>query len=132
MQHVNAEGEALATAGAEGDPGGPQVENAPAELSSCDPMYWSCPGAAGYKVRGQTYLKVWWTFCCMSAQTWLDWTELACPLLPAYWAQQGLQGQMLMYAASDIAMCRMLCHAVHCSHAKCQPSETIYRVQGQA
>ena len=63
MQHVNAEGETVATAGAEGDPEGPEVEHAPAELGTCDPKYWSCPGAAGYKVRGQTYLKVWETFC---------------------------------------------------------------------
>ena len=58
MQHVNAEGETVATAGEEGDGGGPNVAEAPAALGTCDPKYWSCPGAAGYKVRGQTSRKV--------------------------------------------------------------------------
>ena len=57
MQHVNAAGETVATAG--GDGGGPDGGPcAPANVGTCDPKYWSCPGAAGYKVRGQTYLKV--------------------------------------------------------------------------
>jgi len=55
---VNADGETVATAGEEGDGGGPATQDAPANLGTCDPKYWSCPGAAGYKVRGQTYLKV--------------------------------------------------------------------------
>jgi len=58
VQHVNADGERVATAGEEGDGGGPATQDAPANLGTCDPKYWSCPGAAGYKVRGQTYLKV--------------------------------------------------------------------------
>ena len=58
VQHVNADGETVATAGEEGDGGGPATQDAPANLGTCDPKYWSCPGAAGYKVRGQTYLKV--------------------------------------------------------------------------
>ncbi|DBA89089.1 hypothetical protein WJX77_009682 [Trebouxia sp. C0004] len=57
VQHVNADGETVATAGEEGDSGGPATQDAPANLGTCDPKYWSCPGAAGYKVRGQTYLK---------------------------------------------------------------------------
>jgi len=58
VQHVNADGETVATAGEEGDGGGPATQDAPANLGTCDPKYWSCPGAAGYRVRGQTYLKV--------------------------------------------------------------------------
>ena len=60
VQHVNAAGETVATAGGEeGDGGGPDGGLcAPANVGTCDPKYWSCPGAAGYKVRGQTYLKV--------------------------------------------------------------------------
>jgi len=58
VQHVNADRETVATAGEEGDGGGPATQDAPANLGTCDPKYWSCPGAAGYKVRGQTYLKV--------------------------------------------------------------------------
>lgn len=59
VQHVNADGETVATTGEEGDGGGPATQDATANLGTCDPKYWSCPGAAGYKVRGQTYLKVW-------------------------------------------------------------------------
>ena len=58
VRHVNADGEPVATAGEEGDGGGPATQDAPANMGTCDPKYWSCPGAAGYKVRGQTYLKV--------------------------------------------------------------------------
>lgn len=58
VQHMNAAGETVATAGDEHDGTGPDVANAPANVGTCDPKYWSCPGAAGYKVRGQTYLKV--------------------------------------------------------------------------
>ena len=60
VQHRNADGETVATAGGlEGDGGGPDGGPcAPANRGTCDPKYWSCPGAAGYKVRGQTYLKV--------------------------------------------------------------------------
>lgn len=59
VQHMNADGETVATAGEqEGYDGGPHVSDAPADLGTCDPKYWSCPGAAGYRVRGQTYLKV--------------------------------------------------------------------------
>ncbi len=58
VHHVNADGETVATAGEEGDGGGPATQDAPANMGTCDPKYWSCPGAAGYKVRGQTYLKV--------------------------------------------------------------------------
>ena len=58
VQHVNLEGETVATAGDEGDGGGPDIVGAPANVGTCDPKYWSCPGAAGYRVRGQTYLKV--------------------------------------------------------------------------
>ncbi|KAL3141693.1 hypothetical protein ABBQ32_004380 [Trebouxia sp. C0010 RCD-2024] len=55
-QHLNAEGDMVATTGGEeGDGGGPDRESANA--GTCDPKYWSCPGAAGYKVRSQTYLK---------------------------------------------------------------------------
>ncbi|KAL0043136.1 hypothetical protein WJX79_010214 [Trebouxia sp. C0005] len=57
VQHVNADGETVATTGEEGDGGGPATQDATANLGTCDPKYWSCPGAAGYKVRGQTYLK---------------------------------------------------------------------------
>ena len=55
---MNADRETVATAGEEGDGGGPATQDASANMGSCDPKYWSCPGAAGYKVRGQTYLKV--------------------------------------------------------------------------
>ena len=60
VQHMNADGETVATAGGqEGDGGGPDGGDcAAANVGTCDPKYWSCPGAAGYKVRGQTYLKV--------------------------------------------------------------------------
>ena len=58
VQHMNAAGETVATVGEEGDGAGSDVPNAPANVGTCDPKYWSCPGAAGYKVRGQTYLKV--------------------------------------------------------------------------
>ena len=34
------------------------VADAAPDMGTCDPKYWSCPGAAGYKVRGLTYLKV--------------------------------------------------------------------------
>ena len=58
MSHLNQEGQAVATAG----PAGPQepaaVADAPPDMGTCDPKYWSCPGAAGYKIRGLTYLKV--------------------------------------------------------------------------
>ena len=58
MQHVNADGNMVATAAEGGGDGGPADQDAPADMGTCDPKYWSCPGAAGYKVRGQTYLKV--------------------------------------------------------------------------
>lgn len=56
VQHLNAEGDTIATAGEEGD--GVGANGGGANVGTCDPKYWSCPGAAGYKVRGQTYLKV--------------------------------------------------------------------------
>eukprot|EP00884_Botryococcus_braunii_P002944 jgi/Botrbrau1/12650/Bobra.67_1s0016.1 len=34
-----------------GDGGGP-----PGDRGSCDPRYWSCPGAAGFHIRGANYL----------------------------------------------------------------------------
>ena len=60
VQHVNAAGETVASAGGkEGDGGGPDGGAcAPVNVGTCDPKHWSCPGAAGYKIRGQTYLKV--------------------------------------------------------------------------
>ena len=58
MQHVNANGETVATATEGGDGSGPAAQGGPVDMGTCDPKYWSCPGAAGYRVRGQTYLKV--------------------------------------------------------------------------
>ena len=31
--------------------------DSPPPTGTCDPKFWSCPGAAGFKVRGTRYLK---------------------------------------------------------------------------
>ena len=58
MVHLNQDGQAVATAGEGAAAQAPDVAEAPADRGTCDPKYWSCPGAAGYKIRGSTYLKV--------------------------------------------------------------------------
>jgi hypothetical protein len=42
-------------AGAAIDPA--QLEAGCSPLGTCNPKYWSCPGAAGFKLRGASYLK---------------------------------------------------------------------------
>lgn len=79
VQHLNAQGDTVATSGGEeGDDGGPNGGSANA--GTCDPKYWSCPGAAGYKVRSQTYLKVCLPCCWLHDQQPLRMTA-APPLL---------------------------------------------------
>lgn len=36
----------------------PLVDEPSTDSGCLDPQYWSCPGAAGFKLRGQNYLRV--------------------------------------------------------------------------
>ena len=55
---------------------------------TCAPKYWSCPGDAGFKVRGHKYLKVKWQlqtpFGCKSAILLLQRKHI-CTFLSICW-----------------------------------------------
>lgn len=66
----------MATAGQAESQEAVAMADAAPDMGTCDPKYWSCPGAAGNKVRGLTYLKVshpalqlYWdstVYCCQA------------------------------------------------------------------
>ena len=58
VSHLNQEGEVVAIAGQTENQQAAAVADSAPDMGTCDPKYWSCPGAAGYKIRGSTYLKV--------------------------------------------------------------------------
>ena len=58
VSHVHVEEAVMATAGQAESEEAVAMADATPDMGTCDPKYWSCPGAAGNKVRGLTYLKV--------------------------------------------------------------------------
>ena len=58
VAHLNQEGDVVASGVQTENQQPAAVADAAPDMGTCDPKYWSCPGAAGYKIRGLTYLKV--------------------------------------------------------------------------